>query len=289
MRKIAILTGGTWTEVEVAKKSAKFFETYIGKEYDTYLLPQEIGKFLENYHHYELAIPVFHWAYGEDGKIFAFLDILGVPHTFSSYETHALCLNKYRTNILAAAVGLTVPQQYLYFGNHEIGVFPVIVKPNTGGSSFFTYKVSSENELKEKIQEIESHIDDDILVQEFIAGEEYSVPIVHGEVLPIMKLEKKADDFFDYESKYESEARIRETWPKIEENLEQRLKHAALKMYTTCKIQGFCRIDFLVKYDKVYFLEVNTIPGMTEASILPKSWKLTGRSFEELVQSLIVS
>jgi len=102
MKKVVILSGGTGTEIEVAKKSALFFKKYLNQDYDYYELPKELDNFLRNKDKYSSAIPVFHGEYGEDGKIFAFLDILGIQASFSPYYTHAFCLDKYKTNILVS-------------------------------------------------------------------------------------------------------------------------------------------------------------------------------------------
>ena len=294
MKKIVILSGWTGSEIEIAKKSANFFKKYIKREYDYYELPKQLDSFLENKDKYSLAIPVFHWEYGEDGRIFAFLNILGIAHTFSSYNTHALCLDKYKANTLVNDIWVKIPEQFIVFNKNNFETvpkelkFPIILKPNRWGSSFFTYKIDSYKELEEKLHEAKNEVDDDILLQEFISWEEYSVSIVNWKTLAIMKLEKqKIDDFFDYDAKYESEDKMKEIWPKIEKKLETKLIKYSQKLYQYFEIQWFCRVDYLVDWEDIYFLEINTIPGMTDASILPKSWLLTWKSFEELVDEII--
>lgn len=299
MKKIALLTGWTGTEIEVAKKSANFFKTYLQKDFDDFELPKDLEDFIKNKNNYNLAIPVFHWEYGEDGKIFAFLDVLGIPHTFSDYNVHSLCLDKYKTNILAENLWIKIPKQCIFHTekNSYLEIleklkkekldFPLIFKPNTWWSSFYTYKIDSEKDLQEKFALCKKEKVWDILLQEFIIWEEYSISIVNREVLPIMKVEKKKkDDFFDYDSKYENEEKMKETWPEIEKNLKNTLEKSALDCYDFFNVKWFCRVDFLVRNDEVFFLEINTIPGMTESSILPKSWKLTWKSFEELVEKI---
>ena len=289
MKKAVILTGGPGLEREIALKSAWFFEKYIDREYDLYDLPKQIDCFLKNKDKYEFAIPVFHWEYWEDGKIFAFLDSLNIPHTFSDYKTHALCLDKQKTNTLVYQLGVKVPFQYLAETSESFPeTYPVIMKPNQWGSSFHTYKINNHQEFYDSFNKTRKDLDDDILIQEFIVWDEYSVPVVDGVVLPIMKVEKENnEDLFDYESKYESEAIMKETFQEIEEKLLWKLQNDSKKIYEYFHIKGMSRIDFLVMNNEVYFLEINTIPGMTEASILPKAWNLTWKSNEELVKELI--
>lgn len=287
MKKIAILSGWTSSEREVALRSASFFKKYIKKDFDFYDFPVDAEKFLKNKDNYDLAIPVFHGQYWEDGKIFAFLEILWIKTTFSPYETHAICLNKYVTNELVSKLGVWVPSQFLYKWKLELENFPFIVKPNRWWSSMFTYKVSNKDEFNEKIAYIKANSLDDILVQEFIEAEEYSVSIVAGEVLPIMKVQKEKWEFFDYENKYSDAPKIKETWPEIEPSLEATLAFQAKKIYNFFNCKWYSRVDFLVRNEDVFFLEINTIPGMTEWSIVPKSWAMTGRSFEELIDTVV--
>ena len=134
---------------------------------------------------------------------------------------------------------------------------------------------------------MKSEINDDILVQEFISWEEYSVPVVNWQILPIMKLEKSENDFFDYTSKYEDNSRIKEIFPEIEETLKYRLISDTKKIYNFFNLKWISRVDFLVKDNEIYFLEVNTIPWLNENSILPQAWKLTWKSYEDLVKELI--
>ena len=288
MKKVVILTGGPGLEREIALKSAWFFEKYIDREYDLYDLPKQMDSFLKNKDKYEFAIPVFHWEYWEDGKIFAFLDSLNIPHTFSDYKTHALCLDKQKANTLIFQTWINVPFQYIAETSESFPeTYPVIMKPNQWGSSFHTYKINNHQEFYDNFNKTRKDISDDILIQEFITWEEYSVPVVNGKVLPIMKLEKEDDQVFDYEAKYVSEDVIKETFPEIKEPLLTKLKEESLKAYNYFNVKSMARVEFIERGWELYFLEVNTIPGMTEASILPKAWNLTWKSNEELVKELI--
>lgn len=289
MKKIALLTWWTWLERQIAFKSALFFEENLEHDFDKYDLPNELEKFIKNKDKYSHAIPVFHWEYWEDWKIFALLDTLGISHSFSDYKTHALCLDKEKTNVLVSQLWIKVPFQYIASNNKSFpNTYPVIMKPNHGGSSFHTYKVNDKKEFSEFFNETRKDLEDDILIQEFIVGDEYSVPIVGGKVLPIMKVEKNdIQDFFDYDSKYESEEKMKETFPVIEKELKNNLESISLRIYNYFWIKWCWRIDFLVRNNEIFFLEINTIPWMTSSSILPKSWKLTGRSSKELVNLLI--
>ncbi|MCP4523091.1 MAG: ATP-grasp domain-containing protein [Candidatus Gracilibacteria bacterium] len=278
-KKIVILSGGPGLEKDIALKSAGFIKKYIQEEYDFYELPKQMDTFLENKDKYSLAIPVFHGEYGEDGKIFAMLDLLNIAHIFSDYKTHALCLDKEKANTLVYQLGIKVPFQYIAKTSESFPEsYPAIMKPNQGGSSFHTYKINNHQEFYDSFNKTRADLKDDILIQEFIEGEEYSVPIVHGKVLPIMKLEKQDDQIFDYESKYISDDIIKETFPEITPELKDKLTDQSLLAYNYFNIKTMARVEFIVKNNELYFLEVNTIPGLTEASILPKAWGTSGKT-----------
>ena len=152
--------------------------------------------------------------------------------------------------------------------------------------TFYTYKVNNDSELLNAIEDLKTNTSDDILIQEFIVWDEYSVPLVNWKVLPIIKLEKNKEDFFDYSSKYEDNSKMKEIFPNIQENLKNKLISDSKIIYDFFNLKWISRIDFLVKNDKLYFLEVNTIPGLTDASILPQAWRLTWKTNEELVESI---
>lgn len=294
--KTLILTWWTSTEREVSIRSARFFQKFLPDHPEILYLPEDLEALLQMRHEIERVIPVFHGQYGEDGMIFAFLKTLGIKTAFSDFETHAICLDKYKTNILVESIHIHCPKQILVSKTgtldekmitESIG-FPCIIKPNTGGSSFFTYKIQDFSELTEKLEYIFSQTNEAMLVCEYILWDEYSVSLVDREVLPIMKIEKvDTQAIFDYASKYEHSGAMRETWPEMPEKEVAEFSVLAKKLYDFFDIKGFCRIDFIKRDNEIFFLEINTIPGMTEASILPQSWQKTGRSFEDLVETII--
>lgn len=295
MKKIALLTGGPGFERNVALKSVKLFEKYIQRNYETFILPEALDEFISRKNEFEKVIPVFHWEYWEDGRIQALLDIYNIPYIGSSYATNALCMNKKQANAVAAFNWLIVPKELcislwdILDKNNFNLIFPVIIKPNTGWSSYYTYKIETFWELVEKIKYIWENISGDLLIQEYVFWDEYSVSVVNWKILPnIMFVEKNnKEDFFDYESKYENESGMRETFPELNIVLRNELTQAAQKSIDIFDVQWYARIDFIVRDDIPYFLEVNTIPWSTEVSILPKAWKLSWRTLKEFVQEVL--
>lgn len=295
MKKIAIITGGPGYERDVALRSSKLFEKYINREYETFILPEELDAFIWRKWEFEKVIPVFHWEYWEDGRIQALLDIYNIPYVGSSYFTNALCMNKRQANTIASSRGILVPKEWYIPYNSSINrntfdvSFPLILKPNTGGSSCYTYKIWDIQELQDKLIYIWEHIKEDLLLQEYILWDEYSVSVVNREILDaIMFVEKQnKDDFFDFQSKYENETIMKETFPILPIELKNNLIESTKKVVDIFSLEWYARVDYIVRWEKIYFLEVNTIPGSTEVSILPKAWKLSWRTLEEFVDEVI--
>lgn len=178
---IAVLSGGTDGEREVSLKSGTFVAETLEKmsehTYDTYILPDQLDAFLESYTKYDLVFPMFHGAYGEDGKIFGLLEALEVPHTHSTTSVHSLCFNKSFTNRLAANIGIICAQSWLIQEGETIAPTVIqkdflnkkfFVKPNTGGSSIGAFKVSDGSQINDYIQKSQSIAPGDTIVEEYI-------------------------------------------------------------------------------------------------------------------------
>lgn len=294
--KIAILTGWISTEREIALRSARLFQRHL-PDADYYVLPEDLEKFLPKYKTYDLAIPVFHGIYGEDGQIFAFLSTLGVPTAFSPWTVHAITIDKHVTNSLVKQAGFRVPGEVLARRNAKIPSFsekklefPLIVKPNRWGSSIATEMVKESEELQQAIANIHFEIRDDALVQEAIPGREFTVSLLGNnqvQVLGIAEIMNK-DTVFNYEEKYNGPAEFEDYGTDIPSELRLQLESESKAIYSLLGCRGIARIDWRCDASGVpYFLEVNTIPGLTEVSLLPKAAKLAGYSEKELVEKIV--
>ncbi|MDZ4794392.1 MAG: D-alanine--D-alanine ligase [Bacteroidota bacterium] len=242
-----------------------------------------------------------HGTPGEDGKLQGYFDTLKLPYTGCDAATSAITFNKRYAVAVAGMAGISVSKSVLLIKNSfgspdEIMAnlrFPVFVKPNNGGSSIGMSKVDkSSDEVGLAIQKAFKE-DDQVLVEEMIKGREFTVGVFKTKgniiVLPLTEVQAHADmAFFDFEAKYQGKST--ETTPaEVDESIAEKIRETAKKVYTVFNCRGVVRIDFIYQEEegKPYMLEVNTIPGQSEASIIPQQVKAMGWSLKEFYTKLI--
>lgn len=242
-----------------------------------------------------------HGTPGEDGKLQGYFDTLGIPYTGCDAATSSLTFNKRYATAVAGTSGIAVAKSVILFRNHftspdEIvsGLrFPVFVKPNNGGSSIGMSKVNQASDELGMAIEKAFREDSQVLVEEMIAGREFTVGVFKSGgkliVLPLTEVKADADmSFFDYEAKYQGKST--ETTPAVvDEQIAEKIREAARKVYTVFNCRGVVRIDFIYNAEegRPYMLEVNTIPGQSEASIVPQQVKAMGWTLKDFYTRLI--
>lgn len=242
-----------------------------------------------------------HGTPGEDGKLQGYFDTLKIPYTGCDAATSAITFNKRYAVAVAGMAGIDVAKSMLLiknsFGSLEEIIstlkFPVFIKPNNGGSSIGMSKVDKPaDELAPAIEKAFKE-DDQVLVEEMIKGREFTVGVFKSKgniiVLPLTEVKADADKaFFDFEAKYQGKST--ETTPAVvDEVMADKIRDAAKKIYTVFNCKGVVRIDFIYNElkERPYMLEVNTIPGQSEASIVPQQVKVMGWSLSEFYTKLI--
>jgi D-alanine-D-alanine ligase len=294
-KRIAILTGGTSSEREIALASAKGVREALGDRYEVsfYDFPNDIDKFLVEYRAFEAVVPVFHGRGGEDGVIQGFLRTLGVPFVFSDIEAQALAANKVLAKHLVSGQGIATPKAVLVRHTDELAYLgPVVVKPHDGGSSIGVAIAKDENAFRQALAGA-FKLSSKVLVEDFVEGDEFTVPVAHTAdgilALPIIEIRSK-NEFFDLASKYDP-TQVDEICPAcISEELASRLKDAAVKAHQAISARHISRSDFIVdKNGGIWFLEINTIPGQTVSSLFPKAVKTAGLNFGDLISFWIES
>jgi len=325
VQTIAFVTGGFSGEAEISYKSAITIEKNIDKQrWNLYKIDITIdGWFYElssgdkikvDKNDFSITIDEekitfdavligIHGTPGEDGKLQGYFDTLHIPYTSCDAATSALTFNKSFTVAVAAFNNIDVSRSVLLFKNNfnpdsyrdDESVknlrFPVFIKPNNGGSSIGMSKVNSPSEELGQAIEKAFKEDDQVLVEEFISGRELTIGVFKskGEIipLPITEIISKKD-FFDYEAKYLG-ASEEITPAKVDESVAEKIKEAAVKIYRVFNCRGIVRIDFIYneEEDKPYMLEINTVPGQSEASIVPQQVHVMGWSLKDFYTALI--
>ena len=242
-----------------------------------------------------------HGTPGEDGKLQGYFDTLKIPYTGCDATTSAITFNKRYATSVAGMAGIAVAKSVILIKNSftspdEITStlkFPVFIKPNNGGSSIGMSKVdNSSDELGFAIEKAFRE-DDQVLVEEMIKGREFTVGVFKSKgniiVMPLTEVRANADmAFFDFEAKYQGKST--ETTPaKVNDLIADKLREAAAKIYSVFNCRGVVRIDFIYNEaeGKPFMLEVNTIPGQSEASIVPQQVKAMGWSLKEFYTKLV--
>ncbi len=227
-----------------------------------------------------------HGKYGEDGCVQGMLELMNIPYTGSGVLASAVCMDKDTTKKVLSFHGIKTPHWQAVCGVEELewDIFPAIVKPSSQGSSVGLYMVEDSKELEEAVRRVLS-TDRKVIVEEFIEGEDITVGILKGEALPPIRIIPK-HRLYDYESKYTKGMTKYEIYD--DEYIAKKLQKIAIRISKILDLRDFSRIDFRLDREGVYyFLEVNTIPGMTELSLLPMACKEKGIDFNELINIII--
>jgi D-alanine-D-alanine ligase len=246
---------------------------------------------------FEYAYIIIHGAPGENGILQGYFELVGVPYSSSDTGSSALTFNKFYCNNFLRTAGVEMARSFhLVKGDKfdtdsilsELGL-PVFVKPNAGGSSFGITKVKTADELKPAIEKAFSE-DDEVLVDEFIAGTEFTCGLVkignRKLVFPATEIIPK-NEFFNYESKYVAGMAEEITPARISDEAMLEIQSLSSRIYDLCGCNGIVRIDFIRRDGRFYFLEVNTIPGMTGTSFIPQQVEAMGLDLKGLLTEII--
>lgn len=298
--RIGILMGGPSTEREVSLISGKaVYEALKQLGLEATAIDITTDNIKENIrliksHRINCAFLALHGHFGEDGQIQEILDILKVPYTGSGALSSKLAMDKITSRKVFEVYGLAVPRYKLhdrisYNRNlkiHNTLNLPLVVKPATHGSSIGVSFVNKKEDLG-KAADWAFSFDERILIEEYIAGREITVGILDDKALPVIEIIPKKE-FFNYEAKYQLGMTDYVVPAELEENVAERIKYTAVLAHRLLGCFGCSRVDMILGKDNTPFiLEVNTIPGLTSTSLLPKAAKTVGIEFSQLCLKLI--
>ncbi len=294
--KIALLYGGTSSEREISIKSGKAVENIffnLGLNYKVFdpLNKETFVNQLVDFNP-DVVFIALHGKGGEDGTIQGLLDYLGFTYTGSGLKASAVAMDKALTKTILKANNLPVPEGFVLHSENELKEikekidFPVVVKANSEGSSVGVFIVESLDSLEEKVKDC-FKLDNKVIIEKFVKGRELTVSILNGKPLEIVEI-KVEDGFYDYKNKYIT-GKTKYICPaEIETDIYKNLQDLSLEAYNLIGCKGAARIDIILdKNSNPYILEINTIPGLTEKSLLPKAAKAAGFSFEDLILEMV--
>ena len=303
---IALLSGGASSERRVSQESGNQVLNALDK--DKYrIMPYDpltdLGKLVADAPIIDAALIILHGPMGEDGTIQGILDLLDIPYQGSGVLGSALAMNKLVSKQLYEKAGLPVPRYHaLSRGDavltdqyvDSLGI-PLVVKPVVGGSSIGMSLVKSKEELAPAIEKAFEQ-DRSVLIERYIQGTELTCSVMGNdqlETFPVVEIiPEKGHDFFDYEAKYNAGA-CREICPaNIDEAVSEAVKSIAKIAHTALHCRGYSRTDFILSsatssHPELFVIETNTIPGMTQTSLLPQSAAAVGIDFSSLLDKLI--
>jgi D-alanine-D-alanine ligase len=317
---IAFVTGGYSSEAVISYKSAVTIENNLDTEqYDVYRIDLTPGGWFHETKAgsriavdksdfslqidgkkilFDAALIGIHGTPGEDGRLQGYLDLLNIPYNTCDTASSAITFNKRYSVAVAGFAGVNVARSVHIFKTHPLSAeeilqqlsLPVFVKPNNGGSSIGMSKVNKAEDLAGALLKAFAE-DDQVLVEEFIQGREFTVGVIRTTkelmVLPITEVKSK-NEFFDFEAKYQG-LNEEVTPAQISEEMAEKVRATARRIYDALNCRGVVRMDFIYNEakDAPFFLEVNTIPGQSEASIVPQQVRAMGWTLKGLYTEMI--
>ena len=317
-KNIAIIVGGDSGEYEVSIKSGKqLFDQIDQSKYNPILIHLKSidwkatidGKEIQvdkndftvsmngNKTRFDCALIGIHGTPGEDGKLQSYFEMMKVPYTTCGILSSSLTFNKYMCKQYVIPFGIITAKSMLVHKNDKVDAaevvknlgLPCFIKPNNGGSSCGVSKIADVNEIVPAIQKALEH-DSEIIVEEYIKGTEITCGVMktrdRSMVFPIAEIVSKKE-FFDYEAKYTNGMADEIIPARIPEKIKQDCEITSSLIYDKLFCRGIVRIDYIIKDEKLYFLEVNTVPGQSEASIIPRMIKVSGLTMTAILTDLI--
>ena len=292
--KVAVLMGGTAAEREVSLRSGHaVYQALIRQGIDALAIDVTSGPLdaLSGVS-VDRVFNIIHGRGGEDGVMQAVLEVLKLPYTGSGVLASALSMDKLRTKLCWQGMGLKTPKWFLLMSEQDIDAcignlgFPVIVKPAQEGSSIGMSKANNRAELVDALQ-LAQQFGCDVYAEQWISGKEYTVAVLQDQALPVIRLETP-NVFYDFDAKYRANTTQYHCPCGLSAVRERELQELAVAACQGLKVQGWARVDvFIDDQDSPQLIEVNTVPGMTDHSLVPMAAKAAGISFDELVWRIL--
>ncbi|MEA1990058.1 MAG: D-alanine--D-alanine ligase [Pseudomonadota bacterium] len=294
--KVAVLMGGNAAEREVSLRSGQavtqaFIAQGIHAVSEDVTQLEDLQRIAKEY---DRAFIALHGRWGEDGVVQAILDDLGLPYTGSGMAASAVAMDKLRTKWMWMGAGLPTPgfvwvSDLMPLNIEEFDLpFPVIVKPCHEGSSIGMRKVYDKESLVEAVT-YAREFDSEILIEQWVTGREYTCAVLNNKALPLIEL-KTTHDFYDFDAKYKSNDTQYICPCDLDNEIQNELQELVLQAFHVLGSKGWGRVDLMLdEDDQAWLIELNSVPGMTDHSLVPMAAKAEGIDFESLVVEILKS
>ncbi|PDZ71944.1 D-alanine--D-alanine ligase [Bacillus pseudomycoides] len=291
--RVGVIMGGVSSEKQVSLMTGEEMIAHLDKsKYE--VVPIKLNdkkELVEKVRNLDIALLALHGEYGEDGTIQGTLETLGVPYTGSVMLSSGICMDKNMSKKMIRYEDIQTPDWIHLSNTEELQLdeidkmgYPLVVKPNSGGSSVGVKIVYDKDSLLSSLEDVFKW-DSEIVIEKYIKGEEITCSILDGKLLPIISIQHTSE-FFDYHAKYDDIATIEEV-VELPATTYERVAEAAMTCYRALKCSVYARVDIIIKDGIPYVMEVNTLPGMTKNSLLPKSAHAAGISYSKLLDMII--
>ena len=291
MKKVAVLFGGNSDEKEVSLHTGLAVIEAIKKDYEivSINMGNEYSDLYKKLIDVDVVFIALHGGYGEDGRLQKYLDKHSIQYTGSGSLASSIAMDKNKTKIIAKKHNVPVVEwEMINKNSNSINTkleYPLIIKPNDGGSTIGIYYVENINKFKSSVSSAFSY-SDNLMIEKYIKGREISVPILDNQILPLIEI-LPSGFIYDYDSKYKVNGSKYIVPAKINDKLVRLISEAALSVYKAIGCRHYARVDFLLDNNEYFLLEINTLPGLTSTSLVPKSANHVGLSYRKLVKSII--
>lgn len=292
--KVAVLMGGIAAEREVSLRSGAAVTIALQAQgidatgVDVSSL-QQLEAIAQEY---DVAFIALHGRWGEDGTVQAILQDLRMPFTGSRMQASAIAMDKLRTKWMWLGAGLPTPNFVWVNAQNPLNLdtfdlqFPVIVKPIHEGSSIGMQKVDERSQLAQAVADAQQY-DDEVLIEQWITGREYTAAVLNGQALPLIEL-RTNNSFYDFEAKYQSNDTQYICPTDLNAQMEESLQNIVLQAFSVVGAQTWGRVDLMLdEQNRPWLIELNSVPGMTDHSLVPMAAKQAGISFEDLVKQIL--
>ncbi|MBU5591365.1 D-alanine--D-alanine ligase [Clostridium sp. MSJ-4] len=291
--KIGVIMGGISSEREISLRTGKeIADNLDSQKYEVKeIIINTKEELIDKVRDIDFALIALHGKFGEDGTVQSVLTTLNIPYSGCDALSSAICMDKDMTKKILRYADIRIAEWINVKSLEEIDYeeveklgYPLVVKPNNGGSSVATNLVERKEDLKVAVEQALKY-DKEVMIEEYIKGDEITCCMLNGKMLPVLAIKPKSH-FFDFTSKYQ-DGGADEFIVQLNEDLHKEVEDMAVRCWRELKCSVYSRVDMIVKEGVPYVLEINTLPGMTKNSLFPKSAAGVNMKFPELLENII--